>query len=154
MRSRYRSGLKSLVALALFVFTLIIYTQFSARQASSLLPVTKPTATWQVGQSVATVGSPHAPTDFEIMATSRLPQPLVPVNGKTTQKENRELVAALTAFHSQKDESDVNSLSEYVTSHPNSPWKVSLLANLGAIYFNSGYPSKALLCFRSSLGVG
>ncbi len=154
MRSRYRSGLKSLVAFALFLFTLIVSTQLSAQQASSVLPGAKPTAMRQGGLEVATVGSLPAPTDFELMATSRLPQPLVPVNGKTTQKENRELVAALTSFYSHKDSSDVNSLTQYVASHPNSPWKVSLLANLGAIYFNSGYPSKALAAFGQAWELG
>ena len=81
-----RPGLKLVVSVALFLVAVIVAVQLSALQVSSLLPGAKQTPIWHGGLKVTTVGSQHAPTDFELMTTSRLPQPLVPVNGKTTHK--------------------------------------------------------------------
>ncbi len=68
-----RPGLKLVVSVALF----LVAVQLSALQVSSLLPGAKQTPIWHGGLKVTTVGSQHAPTDFELMTTSRLPQPYI-----------------------------------------------------------------------------
>lgn len=94
------------------------------------------------------------PTDRTIMATSRLAEPLVPVGGVTTPGENRALVKALDSFHARTQPEDLSQLTSFLERYPNSPWRVALLANLGGIYFRSGYPARALEAFGEAWRLG
>ena len=87
------------------------------------------------------------PTEAEITAKGGLQEPLVPVgNVKPTATEDKALAAALTAYRTIRGDhpEDVSALTGFLASYPASPWRAALLTNLGLIYRQTGYFSRAL----------
>jgi RHS repeat-associated protein len=81
------------------------------------------------------------PSDSELMIARCFTDPLVPSAGEPRPGENADLAKALLAVHDTPQ--DLTPLTAFLSRHPDSRWKASLLANLGPIYFQQGYWSKA-----------
>ncbi len=84
------------------------------------------------------------PSDQEIFHQSLFEEPLVPVGGKATRADNAALAAALTAFSKRTVRDDYSALENYLAANPQSPWRLSLMTNLGWLYRQTGWYSKSL----------
>jgi len=81
------------------------------------------------------------PLAEEITRARVLPEPLQPVASTPTISDNRAVARALTAFAASSP--NVSPLEDFITENPDSPWKASVLTNLGVLRFNAGYYSRA-----------
>jgi len=59
--------------------------------------------------------------------------------GKNRPNENAALSVALTNFAKRREGEDVSALTDFLEQHPHSAWRISLLTNLGRVYFGNGY---------------
>jgi RHS repeat-associated protein len=84
----------------------------------------------------------NPPSDQEIIYSGLLPEPLVPVGGQTTPNENRALADALLTYSRATNLDQVEPISSFVQSNPQSPWDTALLINLGKIYQKTGHFSR------------
>jgi RHS repeat-associated protein len=85
-----------------------------------------------------------APTVEEIYRAHLFAEPLVPVGGTPTAKENTELAAALVGYSKRSGPDDFTSLTGFLHRHPQSPWTAALLTDLGLEYYNTAHYSQAL----------
>jgi RHS repeat-associated protein len=83
------------------------------------------------------------PTDAEFFKARVFAEPLVP-SATTSPEENIALANALARYLAAKDRAELDSIEGFLERHPRSPWRVSLLANLGMAYRRGGYFSRAL----------
>src|SRR5206468_12668138 len=74
------------------------------------------------------------PADAELTAVRTFQEPLVPIGGHASAAENRALADAIVAFASQGDPEQTADLSDFLNRFPQSRWRASLLANLGAVW--------------------
>ena len=82
--------------------------------------------------------------------------------GEVTEQENKDLDAALTAFHdapanagAEGDYSDyAKPLLAFIAAHPNSNWNAALHTNLGLGYYRAGYFSRAMASFEDAWRLG
>ena len=94
-----------------------------------------------------------APTEAEILTKGGLQEPLFPVGEiKPTAAENKALSAALASYRTAKvtNPEDVSALAGFLSSYPNSPWRAALLTNIGLIYRQTGYFTKALASWEEA----
>ena len=84
------------------------------------------------------------PKEQEIEGISMLPQGMVVIGNKTTSSENAALAAALITYSQQKTKERFQSLTAFLQEYPQSGWKPALLTNLGMIYRQHGYYTRAL----------
>jgi hypothetical protein len=70
------------------------------------------------------------PSAWEISRARVFEEPLVPAE-PTSRRENRALARALARYVEANTREDARALEEFLAAHPASPWRVSLLANLG-----------------------
>ena len=89
------------------------------------------------------------PSDLEITRARVFVEPLVPV-GATSLAENIALARALMAYIQTGGAEDGRSLEAFLREYPDSAWRASLLANLGALYRRRGYFSRALEAFEEA----
>lgn len=82
------------------------------------------------------------PTGDEFFSVQVLPVALVPV-GSPTAEENLALAAALTAYVQRTNSEDQSILSGFLEKYPNSAWNPALLVNLGILWRQNGYFSRA-----------
>ncbi|HTS18573.1 MAG TPA: RHS repeat-associated core domain-containing protein [Verrucomicrobiae bacterium] len=94
------------------------------------------------------------PTDAEVFSYRFLEDSLVPMLGTTSAEENRALVKALLAYRQRSDPDDFSEILSFLQGHPDSAWRVSLLANLGYAYRRAGYFSKALTAWQEAWQLG
>jgi RHS repeat-associated protein len=82
-------------------------------------------------------------------------EPMVPLGQSTTQ-EQADLQSALSRFADSKSTGKPhwNELTAFLSEHPQSPWRVSLLLNLGEEFYQNGYFSRALEAWRQSWEAG
>jgi RHS repeat-associated protein len=97
--------------------------------------VTPPSATPQFSEN---------PTDEEIYHARVFEQPLLKMNGVASARENKDLAHALTAYIQRADRDDDSVIVAFLARYPHSPWRASLLSNMGKVYRYTGYFSKAL----------
>jgi RHS repeat-associated protein len=90
------------------------------------------------------------PKDVEFFNIHVFSEPLIPVGEQRNIYENKALAIAITEFSKAADADDTDILTAHLVRFPNSPWRASLLANLGAIYRSTGYWSKALKAWEES----
>ena len=129
---------------------------------SKIAPVNKaiatidPTQGIKVNRTVPAVVAPRAlsfsdePKDGEFFNSHVFSEPLVPVGEQRNVDENKALTIAITTFSKAADAEHTDILTAHLVRFPNSPWRASLLANLGAIYRSTGYWSKALKAWEES----
>lgn len=104
-----------------------------AIQANRSVPaVTMPTAKFALAGPVTTAS---------LRQVRLFPEPLVPVGDAPTASENEALANVLRAFAAAGNR---GVLDAFVKTHPDSPWRVSVLTNLGLLKFDAGYFSAAL----------
>ena len=85
------------------------------------------------------------PTDEEIFRARLFEEPLVPAAWiPVNRDENHALARALLAFRSREVADEAVALEQFLATHPDSRWRLSLLANLGRFYGQSGRWTKAL----------
>src|SRR5882724_10889214 len=70
--------------------------------------------------------------------------------GKTTLKDNQDLARALMTFLQRTNRDDFGVINQFLSSHPQSPWRASLLTELGLSYRHAGWFSKALSCWSDA----
>ncbi|HVS54524.1 MAG TPA: RHS repeat-associated core domain-containing protein [Opitutaceae bacterium] len=109
-----------------------------------------PAAARRANRSVAPVLSAN-PTDAELLRSGGLPEPLVPSAPSTEQADNAALAVAVKAFSNSGDSRE---FENFLTAHSESRWAMSLWLNLGLIYFQTSYFSKALPAFEKSWQLG
>ena len=97
----------------------------------------------------AAEGSPHESrmSTAVVLSSPVLPEPLVPF-GTPTQEETRSLQAALDRYTAGSNAEDLSPLRDFLDRNSASPWRQSLLVNLGGIYYRQGYFSKAMEAWR------
>ncbi len=84
----------------------------------------------------------------DIFSATPLSEPLVPIGGIPTQRENVDVLNALNKF--EQDFSTIQPLLDYLQSHPKSVWNGALLTNIGTIQFKSGFLSRAFDSYQQA----
>jgi YD repeat-containing protein len=97
-------------------------------------------------------GFSESPQIEEFLHVRVFEEPLVPIGSVPTTQENKELAQALRLFKVRSDLEDFSSVMRFLEAHTQSPWRPSLLLNLGLEYYNAGYFSKALAAWEESWG--
>ena len=85
-----------------------------------------------------------SPANNEIAACQVFSMPLVAGPGKSSPQENTALTAALKQYSARTESDDFSALTGFLGAFPHSVWRLSLLNNLGFLYYKSGYYDKAL----------
>ncbi len=136
-----------------------VWAAVAAARASSSPKATvspDPTKAIKVNRKIPKVTPPKAlafskePKDSEFAAIHVFSEPLVPIDGATTAVENKALAKAIVAFHEAANPEQTEPVTAFLEKFPNSPWRASLLANLGTIYRSTGYWSKTLNAWEES----
>lgn len=76
-------------------------------------------------------------------------EPLLPV-GKTTDLDNKAFLAVLAEFSRRTNAEDLSVLQQFLEGNPNSPWRASLLSDLGCFLKDHGYFTRALQAWREA----
>jgi RHS repeat-associated protein len=90
------------------------------------------------------------PADAEFFRARIFVEPLVPVGRATTPDENRALARALLAYAQQKDLENVTGILAVFQSFPASPWKASVMANVGTVFARTGRFTRALAAWEDA----
>src|SRR5664279_3918424 len=96
---------------------------------------------------VSAVTTPSSSSDrarIEIKQIAVFDEPLVPLGRQPSWEESEALISALGIYRSKGNSEETGPLIEYLQAYPQSPWRASVLANLGMVYRRSGYSSRAL----------
>jgi RHS repeat-associated protein len=91
----------------------------------------------------AFAGFSSSPSDDEFFRGRIFEEPLVPIGRATTGAENRALADALEIYRRGAPEATA-SLDVFLQAHPDTPWRASLLANVGARLRDAGTYTRAL----------
>lgn len=89
------------------------------------------------------------PSVTELVNAKIFQESLLPL-GKPSNSENRALAQALNAFVASPDRENFAPLVSFLDKHPKSPWRASLLANLGCEYRSKGYFTKSMAALESA----
>jgi RHS repeat-associated protein len=81
-------------------------------------------------------------------------EPLIAIGGNSSTSSDSTLITALQTFQHRKSYEDVSALTSYLEANPQSPWKFSLLANLGIIYRKTGHFSRAIDVWEKAWALG
>jgi len=95
--------------------------------------------------------SPPKPTVASLHAFE---EPLIAIGGDSSSNQDSALIAALQIYQQRKSYEDVSAITNYLDANPQSPWKFSLLANLGIIYRKTGHFSKAVDAWEQAWALG
>ncbi|HYE37988.1 RHS repeat-associated core domain-containing protein [Methylocaldum sp.] len=90
----------------------------------------------------------------DVLLKRALPEALIPVGDQPTAAETIALKEALRRYQQGGNREDVSALTKYLDRHPDSPWRVALLTNLGLIYYDTAQFSKALAAFDRAWQAG
>jgi len=163
---RISSWPTKLIASLLIVFQVIgpLNGQLFAIESSQVKPASPSPTNAQpefkanrVGPNVsrpsATPQFSDPPTDNEIFRAHFFAEPLVPT-GTTSPGENKELVQSLIAFSQRRNNDDVSALKSFLNEHPSSPWRLSLLTDVGIFYRYTGNFLKALDAWEQAWQIG
>lgn len=77
---------------------------------------------------------PEAPTDLDFERRALFHERLVPLGGTTSPAENRALASAIRSALSHRELLHTDELEAFLRDHPQSPWRASLLTNLGILW--------------------
>jgi RHS repeat-associated protein len=89
------------------------------------------------------------PIDGNITHARVFSEPLIPV-GPTSPEDNKNFAQALHAFICRSSNEDYSAFTDFLDQHPESPWRASLLTQLGIVYRRTGWFSKALACWEQA----
>lgn len=91
------------------------------------------------------------PTIAEIKRVRIFREELQPVTEDSSPTELKALADAIVSHGSRKDSDDTSALTGFLQAYPKSPWKISLLTNIGLAQFDAGYFSKAFATWEDAL---
>jgi RHS repeat-associated protein len=122
--------------------------------AASVSPEAAPTVT--VNRTVPAVTPPSpfvgfssSPTDDEFFRGRVFAEPLVPLGRATTRGENRALARALHAYRQGAPEFTAP-IDTFLRDHADTPWRASLLVNLGGRLRDAGAYTRALAAWDAA----
>jgi RHS repeat-associated protein len=163
---RVSCWLTKLIACALIAFQVIapinnqLFAIESGQPTSASKAQTNSQPKFEPNRAAPTVSRPSAtpqfsdpPTDNEIFRAHFFAEPLVPA-GTTSPEENKELVHSLVAFSQRGTNDDVTAVTQFLSEHVNSPWRLSLLNDLGIFYRHTGRFLKALDAWEEAWRIG
>ncbi len=90
-----------------------------------------------------------SPTSEEIGRARVFDGPLVPL-GIPAASENAALAAVIASYARGARLDDVQPFTRFLDQHPNSPWRASVLANLGGIHSQVGFVGRAVAAWREA----
>lgn len=96
-----------------------------------------------LGTSGAQLATPAQSLRDQVVGMKLFPYALQPVGGEAEAGAEAELLAALQSLQDSKG-ANLQPLQAYVSRHPKSPWRISLLTGLGFHYRQAGYLTRAL----------
>lgn len=79
-----------------------------------------------------------APSTYGVFAEALIPF------GTTSPAADRALEQAIATYKAAGNPVQIDALTQYLAQHPHSPWKPGLLANIGLMYKEQAYLSRAL----------
>ena len=86
----------------------------------------------------------NPPTEEEIFRARVFSEPVVAVGAQPAEAENQALAGALLRFHQGSGAARFNALESFVKAHPESPYRASILLNVGTAYRRDGFFTRAL----------
>jgi len=92
----------------------------------------------------------EVPTDEEIFRARLFGEPFVPVGGTTSVEENQAFAKAVSAYVQLRETEGLGVLEAFLKDHPSSPWRASLLTNMGAFLRWKGYFTRAERALREA----
>jgi RHS repeat-associated protein len=147
----------------LFFFVVFMVTQSDLSASGSVAQTsaisssqaarTQGVAVNATNSAIATPRFSSSPTADEITYSHVFSEPLVAA-GQPSAEENAALAAALSAYATRTVRDDFSALTGFLNAYPNSAWRVSLLTQMGLLYFKTGYFSKALDAWEQAWGLG
>ncbi len=72
----------------------------------------------------------------------------------TSPAEDAALATALDAYEHTGNPEAVTPVEEFLAAHPDSPWRVALLTNLGLVHYHYGYFSRAIDAWEQAWQAG
>lgn len=94
------------------------------------------------------------PSEEQLFMSGLFSEPLIPVGRHPTPEENRELAAALRKYAAGNALENVDPLSAYLEANSNSPWRMSLLVNLGILHSHAARFSRTFACWEEAWNLG
>lgn len=89
------------------------------------------------------------PGDREFFDARIFAEPLVPT-GATTAEDNRALAQVLRQYVAGRNRENVSPVLAHLQRFPASPWRASLLANVGTVFSQHGYYTRAFESWNSA----
>jgi hypothetical protein len=89
------------------------------------------------------------PADREFFDARIFDEPLVPT-GATTADDNRALAQVLRQYVAGRNRENVSRVLAHLQRFPASPWRASLLANIGTVFNQHGYYTRAFESWNSA----
>ena len=90
------------------------------------------------------------PTKDEIARARVFGEPILAVGGEPTPHENKAVAAALLSFHQGSGAARFSRLETFLATYPQSPYRASVLLNLGSAYWRDGYFSRAFIALEQA----
>jgi hypothetical protein len=91
---------------------------------------------------------PAHPSADDFFKARLFEEPLVPIGGQPSDKENIALAAALIGYSKRSGPDDFLSLTAFLEKYPASPWQAALLTDLGIEYYNTAHYSLTIDAWR------
>lgn len=89
-------------------------------------------------------------TDAELFRARIFEEPLLPLDGEAVAAENQALVNALRGYLALGGRDAVEPLQRFLSAHPQSRWRASLLMNMGLVYRRTGHLLRALSAWEEA----
>nr|MBK7066672.1 hypothetical protein [Deltaproteobacteria bacterium] len=101
-------------------------------------------------QPTADAALPETPTDLDIERRRLFHERLVPLGGTTSPEENRALGAAIRTALTHPLLIHTDELEAFLRDHPRTPWRASLLTNLGILWRGTARYGDALRAWEEA----
>jgi RHS repeat-associated protein len=126
----------------------LLYPSVPVTPAPPVAPETPPSVTVNrivpaVTPPVPFVGFSASPSDQDFLRGRLFGEPLVPIGRATTREENRALARALDAYRRGTPETTAP-IDAFLRAHRDTPWRASLLVNIGGQLRDAGAYTRAL----------
>lgn len=96
---------------------------------------------------------PDQPTALDVSKTLIFEEPLIPL-GQSSPRENQVLAKALDAYVAGGALENLDPVKGFLDKHSKSPWRLSLLVNLGLMYRHTGQVTPALDAWEAAWTLG
>ncbi len=150
-----------LVALVLAPAQVLLAVPAAAQEMKAAKTTAPPPPKVAANRSVPKVALPpdmpvfsERPTDPEFLRARVFAEPLVPVGSSTSPAENKALAKALLDYLSRGGGDTTEPIETFLKSHPATPWRAALLTDLGIVYRDTGYFSRALAAWEEAWALG